>query len=33
MTDPVWSLNILIGFGLFFVIGVIVIVIKEAISE
>ncbi len=33
MTDPVWPLNIFIGVGLLFVIGVIAIILIEATSE
>ena len=33
MTDPVWSLNILIGIGLLWVIGVIAVIIIEATNE
>jgi len=33
MTDPVWSLNIFIGIGLLWVIGVIAAIIIEATNE
>lgn len=33
MTDPVWPLNIFLGVGLLFVIGVIAIILIEATNE
>lgn len=33
MTDPVWPLNIFLGIGLLFVIGVIAVILIEAANE
>lgn len=33
VTDPVWGLNVFIGGGLLFVIGIIALIIIEATNE
>lgn len=33
MTDPVWPLNLFVGVGLLFAIGVIAVILAEAANE